>query len=327
MTDHSYLYPRASLQWPGRRAIRAAAFITLLALFGASGWLWMSGLAGAAFQLLDQRGTKEPEASLWLADYRAAVQGAPVAGVRDNLSGLTFNAETMTLFGVINRPAELVELSLTGELLRRIPLEGIADPEGIAYIEGTLFALAEEGRQRIVLFDLPVGATELDLSGAAGTVLNLGLFGNMGIEGLDWDAVNRRLLVTQEMLPVRVLEITGLERAAAGEPLAVDIREWKPGHSLGHAVGDLSSITQDRETGNLLLLSEMTGTLSEYRPDGTPVSVMPLWQGWHGLTETIPQAEGVAVGPEGEIYIVSEPNLFYRFDRNPRPTQIAAGEK
>lgn len=326
MTDHSYLHGRVARERLAKRALRAGAVTALLALASTSSWLWRSGLGGVAFQLLDQRRAEETEGSIWLPAYSAAVQGVQVSGLRDNLSGLTFNFETGTLFGVVNRPAEIVELSRSGALLRRIPLKGIDDPEGIAHIEGTRFALAEEARQRVVLFDLPVGATKLDLSGTAGTVLNLGLFGNMGIEGLHWDAANRRLLVTQEMLPVRVLEITGLEQAAAGEALAVDIREWKPGHSFGHAAGDLSSITQDERTGNLLLLSEMSGTLSEYRRDGTPVSVMPLWKGWHGLAETIPQAEGVAVGPEGEIYLTSEPNLFYRFDRGPRQTQVAARE-
>ena len=32
----------------------------------------------------------------------------------------------------------------------------------------------------------------------------------------------------------------------------------------------------------------------------------------------VPQAEGVAVGPRGEIFLISEPNLFYRFDPPPR---------
>jgi uncharacterized protein YjiK len=39
-----------------------------------------------------------------------------------------------------------------------------------------------------------------------------------------------------------------------------------------------------------------------------------LRQGWHGLKADVPQAEGIAVGPRGEIFVVSEPKLFYRFD-------------
>ena len=33
-----------------------------------------------------------------------------------------------------------------------------------------------------------------------------------------------------------------------------------------------------------------------------------------GLKANVPQAEGIAVGSRGEIFLVSEPNLFYRFD-------------
>jgi uncharacterized protein YjiK len=35
----------------------------------------------------------------------------------------------------------------------------------------------------------------------------------------------------------------------------------------------------------------------------------------HGLSRRVPQAEGLAVGPDGAIYVLSEPNLFYRFER------------
>ena len=96
--------------------------------------------------------------------------------------------------------------------------------------------------------------------------------------------------------------------------LAITVREWQPGSWAGHFVTDLSSVTVHDATGNMALLSDMSSVLAEYAPDGAPLSLLTLWSGWHGLTRSVPQAEGVAIGPDGAVFIVSEPNLFYRFD-------------
>ncbi len=51
----------------------------------------------------------------------------------------------------------------------------------------------------------------------------------------------------------------------------------------------------------------------EFDEDGQAISALALWRGFHGLKNNVPQAEGIAIGPEGQIFIVSEPNLFYVF--------------
>ncbi|MFP5340066.1 MAG: SdiA-regulated domain-containing protein, partial [Gammaproteobacteria bacterium] len=38
----------------------------------------------------------------------------------------------------------------------------------------------------------------------------------------------------------------------------------------------------------------------------------------HGLERDVPQAEGMAMGPDGTLYLVSEPNLFYVFRKPAR---------
>jgi len=40
---------------------------------------------------------------------------------------------------------------------------------------------------------------------------------------------------------------------------------------------------------------------------------MLLWNGFHGLSKAVPQAEEIAIGPDKKIYIISEPNLLYVF--------------
>ncbi|QKD42322.1 hypothetical protein HF896_01260 [Alicycliphilus denitrificans] len=88
--------------------------------------------------------------SLWLPAYQATIQGRPLRGVEKNLSGLTFNNGTGTLFASTNSPAQIVELSVEGEVLRIIRVSGAQDTEGIAHVEGGRFMLSGGAPQRAV---------------------------------------------------------------------------------------------------------------------------------------------------------------------------------
>ena len=46
---------------------------------------------------------------------------------------------------------------------------------------------------------------------------------------------------------------------------------------------------------------------------------MALLGGFNGLNKTIPRAEGVALDEAGTLYMVSEPNLFYPFEKPTQP--------
>ena len=56
--------------------------------------------------------------------------------------------------------------------------------------------------------------------------------------------------------------------------------------------------------------------LNQGRP-GSPsgcVSFRSLWSGFAGLERSVPQAEGMTFDAQGNLYLVSEPNLFYAFE-------------
>ena len=291
-----------------------------LALIGAGGWFWFSGLIGLGLHLWSMCGTEAEwrDKGLWLPFYQVRIEAQAVEGLTDNVSGLTFSPVTGTLFAAINRPPALAELSPDGALLRLIPLAGASDPEGITHVAGNRFVVSDEGDQRLAFVEIMPETSTLSLAGAPQLTLDFGAFANMGFEGVSWDQRRSELLVAQEMWPVRVLVITGLAQAIAEAGLDVTVREWMPQDRTGHFAADLSSLTAHDATGNLVLLSDATSTLVEYARDGRPVSALPLWAGWAGLAADVPQAEGLAIGPQGDLYLVSEPNLFYRFSRTTR---------
>ncbi|MDR2789354.1 MAG: SdiA-regulated domain-containing protein, partial [Candidatus Accumulibacter sp.] len=145
-----------------------------------------------------------------LEEYRAVIEARPIAGVSAQASALTYNPLTKTLFITTNRPAQVVELSTEGEMLRKIPIAGLHDLEGIAHIEGDLFALADECCQRIYWTRLDADTRELNADDMA--QLELGVLQgkrNRGFEGLAWDAGRQRLLAVNEKNPARVIEISG----------------------------------------------------------------------------------------------------------------------
>ncbi|AEB82630.1 SdiA-regulated domain protein [Alicycliphilus denitrificans K601] len=243
--------------------------------------------------------------SLWLPAYQATIQGRPLRGVEKNLSGLTFNNGTGTLFASTNSPAQIVELSVEGEVLRIIRVSGAQDTEGIAHVEGGRFMLS--GGRHNALYAVDIGPDSREVQARELVRLPLDtLHSNLGVETVSWDESAQRLLVGQEKWPLRLLSLRGNPRV---EPIWLR-QDWG-----ALFINDLASVTTHAPTGNLLLLSEESAMVVEYDPRGMPVSLLPLWRGLHGLARKIPQPEGLALAPDGSLFIVSEPNLFYRFEK------------
>ncbi len=253
-----------------------------------------------------------PEQAFNLGRYRVDIEALPILELDDDLSALTYNSDSDTLFGLLNGEPLIVELDLDGRLLRRIRVEGVSDMEGLTHIDGNRYVIAEEHRNRLLQIEIPADAVELDVSGAPSLTIALGDSNNKGLEGLSWDEEQQRLLVVKERDPMQVWVVTGFANQTTG-PSAITI-SLEPTLSPDQLfMRDLSSLTLDSRTRHLLLLSDESHMVVEYAADGTPLSLLGLWRGMSGLRNTIPQAEGLAIDSQRRVYVVSEPNLFYRF--------------
>lgn len=259
--------------------------------------------------------------SLRLSEYRVTLEAMPLDIPELNTSALTYNDETDTLYTTVNKPSRVVELSRAGKVLRSIPVKGVADLEGITHIEGERFAIIDEHQQQIYQIRIHPDTASLDVIDAPRLGLGILLAGNLGFEGVTWDEKKRRLFVAKEKKPL-IFEIDGLPDFDAGartHHLNLNINEWQPRQPFSRFLRDISSLSRHERMDHLLILSDESRLLVEYSMDGELVGIMPLWPGWHGLSRPIPQAEGIAVGRDETIYIISEPNLFYRFERHPAP--------
>ena len=253
-----------------------------------------------------------PEQAMNLGRYRADIQALPLQGVEDDLSALAYNPDRNSLFALLNGTPLLLELSLDGEVLRSVRIEGVEDMEGLAHIGGNRYVIAEERLQRLRIIDLPDDVDTLDVTDAPRLSVAIDDRNNKGFEGLSWDEQNQQLLVVRERDPLRVLLVKGFANAGDGA-IQVDISEKGMSKENRLFLSDLSAVEVDNKSGHLLLLSDESRMLVEYTAEGEPLSVLGLRRGYHGLDQTVPQAEGLAIDNQRRIYVVSEPNLFYRF--------------
>lgn len=297
-----------------RRLIGAIALLLLLAVgVGA----WQTKTLALAWFWVQTRAEAEHwrEHGVWLPDYWAVVDGLSIEGISDNASGLTWSSATNTLFTVINGPPAVAELSADGVLLRKIPIEGARDPEGITYVRDNVFVITEERDHKLYKVTIDNDTTHLDIREAPHLGISIDRSRNLGYEGVSWDDAGGRLFIAKEKSPMRVLIVSGFPDIVADSPFQLRISEWKSPGASTLFMTDLSSLTVHEPTGNILLLSDESALIVEYTVEGKPVSVLPIWRGRHGLSRRVPQAEGLAVGPNGDIFVLSEPNLFYRFER------------
>lgn len=247
-----------------------------------------------------------------LGSYQVEIDGRRIPGVSD-ASGLTYHAPSGTLFSVLNDEPTIVQLNRKGDVLRKIRIEGVSDMEGITHVINDQFVVVEESKNRLILIEIGDG-NSIDITNAPKLILGFENVRNKSFEGISWDAKNERILIVNEKEPKRLVEIRGLLKSTGNTSADITIRElWQDKPSFMSAFRDLASLSYDDDSGHLLLLSEESKLIKEYDSQGEALSAMLLWKGFHGLKSTVPQAEGLAVGPDKKIYIISEPNLFYVF--------------
>jgi len=255
--------------------------------------------------------------AIGLDQYRVTIEARPIEGLDDDVSALTYDPVRKSLFTVTNKNSELVELSLEGKILRRIALVGFGDPEAVEYISADTYVITDERQQRLIKIHLEADTTFLDAEDAEQMTLGVHMSGNKGFEGLAYDSVGKRLFVAKERDPMLIYEVHGFPHFKPDKTYAVHVIN-NPKRDAGMFVRDLSSLQYDERSGHLLALSDESRLIIELDVDGRPLSTMSISGGRQGLQKTVPQAEGIAMDDDGTLYLVSEPNLFYVFNK---PTQ------
>lgn len=253
----------------------------------------------------------QKENAIWLPNYSVDVQAIQIQDVHKNVSGITYDYDNNTLWVITNQPQELIELNMNFTPVRRVLLENFSDTEAVAYIGNSTFIIADERDFSIVVAPINAQTKKLNRKNLRFITLKQGGLDNKGLEGLAFDAKSKVIYAVKERNPLKLISVSGLvdgiQGVAIGEPAHIDINDFN--------LDDLSGLHFDAKTGHLLLLSDEAKLLVEVDKNGHARSSVDLEAGFNGLREDIPQAEGVTLDSQGNLYIVSEPNLLYRFTK------------
>ncbi|MEN5256967.1 MULTISPECIES: SdiA-regulated domain-containing protein [Pseudomonas] len=284
-------------------------------------WLLLAGVicyGVASLMHWDDRGalwvqegfvsTAERSSSIWLPSYRAVIDAKVLPGMeRDEASDLSYNPQTKTLFSVMGKNPFLVELSLQGDVLRKMPLVGWSNPEGVAVLENGLLAIVDEREHSLVIVKVDANTRSLNVADFPKYDLGPSADQNKAFEAIAWNPRKQQLLLGEERPPALFTWSSDGSQVLKGnkQKLASDELDLR----------NLSALGIDPRTGHTLVLSADSHLLLELDEQGEQVSFMALLGGFNGLEKTIPRAEGVAMDEAGNLYMVSEPNLFYRFEK------------
>jgi uncharacterized protein YjiK len=286
-------------------------------------YVWLLLVVAAAYALAfamhwDDRGVlwlqesfesqAEQKESIWLPDYRVVIDAKPLKGMeKDEASDLAYNPQTKTLFSVMGKNPFLAELTLQGDVLRKMPLVGWSNPEGLTMMENGLMAIVDERQHMLSIVRVDADTRELNIADFPKYDLGPSKDQNKAFEAITWDAHNQQLLLGEERPPALFTWKSDGSQILKGEKQKLASDELD--------IRNLSALAIDPRTQHTLVLSADSHLLLELDEKGEQVSFMTLLGGFNGLKNTIPRAEGVTMDEAGTLYMVSEPNLFYRFEK------------
>ncbi|WP_338478875.1 SdiA-regulated domain-containing protein [Pseudomonas trivialis] len=301
-TSKSTLRPRRFMRW------YSWVFLAAAVLYGVA-WAMHWDDRGVLWVLERFESPAERQQSIWLPDYHAVIDAKLLPGMEgDEASDVSYNPQSKTLFSVMGKNPFLVELSLQGDVLRKMPLNGWNNPEAVTVMENGLIAVVDERQHSLTIVRIDAGTTALNKADFPSYDLGPSKDQNKAFEAVAWDPRNQQLVLGEERPPAL------FTWKSDGSQTLVGAKQKLSSNELD--VRNLSALAVDPRTGHLLVLSADSHLLLELDEHGKQVSFMTLLGGFNGLKNTIPRAEGVTMDDEGNLYMVSEPNLFYRFEKH-----------
>ncbi len=251
------------------------------------------------------------KSSIWLPDYQADIVGLELSDIADNASGVTYDHERGSLWIVVDKPQSLYELDLQFNILRHVEIQDFKDTEAIAYAGGGTFIFTDEREKTVAIAEITDQTKKLERNLLRQLTVNLTKRDNKGLEGVTIDPATNTIYIVRERDPMKLVKIEGFmkneNRINVEDVKEIDVNDMH--------LDDLSGLHFDTNTNHLLILSHESKLLVEVDLDGNMMSYMELERGFNNLDSSIPQAEGVTMDADGNIYIVSEPNLIYRYKK------------
>ena len=238
------------------------------------------------------------------------------------VSGVTYNWDTNTLFVVGDAGTSIVQVSKTGQLIDSMTLalggspqgSEFYDPEGITYVGGGKFVITEERDRRVVQFTYAPGTT---LTRAAAQTVGLGTFvQNIGLEGISYDPQTSGFILVKESAPLGIFQ-TSVDFAAGtatnGSPSTVNSTNLFDPALLGmidiadvFALSNIPSMSGPN-SGRLLVLSHESAKIVNVDRSGSISSTLTIVSDpGNPLSVVAQQHEGLTMDQNGVLYVVSE---------------------
>lgn len=232
--------------------------------------------------------------------YRLLVKKS-VPDLGRDASGVTYNAKTKTLY-VVSDVAEIYEITIEGDVIRKVELSGFEDTEGIVHIKEDQFALVEEQRGRFDIVQIGKEVRKVD-------ILNAALYeidpnpGHESLEGIAYDAASDVFLLVREERPRTIYR---------AKPKGRRVEVSNPFDAEYLPIKDISDIAYNpRVSPNLFILSEESKRILEVDMTGQVLSSFGLIP--HMFFST---PEGLTFDDQGRLYVVAEGSAenFYVFE-------------
>ncbi|WP_228043664.1 choice-of-anchor I family protein [Dolichospermum sp. LEGE 00246] len=239
------------------------------------------------------------------------------------VSAVTYNWDTDTLFVVGDGSTSIVQVSKTGQLINSMTLAlgsspqgtDFYDTEGLTYVGGGQFVLIEERDRQASLFTYTAGTT---LTKSNVKTVKLGTtVGNIGIEGISWDPQTNGFIAVKEITPEGIFQTTidfVAGTASNGSPTTVNSTDLFDPAKAGiadfadvFALSNLSALNGKADSSNILILSQESGKIVKSDRAGNISSSLTIVSDpGNPLSIADQQHEGLTMDKDGYLYVVSE---------------------